>query len=389
MVMVTGGGERGCRRDSDSTRRDFLRAGGLGGLALALHGAGFAATSLRDDRAVILLMLVGGPSQLDSFDPKPDAPAEIRGPFRSIATSVPGIRLCEHLPLLARRLDRVAIVRTLHHDAAPIHETGLQLVQTGRVFGPGEEHPHVGSRAAQRLGPRGCVPAFVAVPGPMGLTGANIPLGQTAGPLGRAFDPVFARGESTGPGPLHAALDLDAEPVAIRDAYGRTPFGASCLQARRLVEAGARMVAVNMFETVFGSVSWDCHGWAPFSTLDDYATTVLPTFDRAYAALLDDLDRLGRLGSTLVVATGEFGRTPRLNEAGGRDHWPSVWSALLAGGGVRGGRTIGASDAHAAEPADRPVAPAELVATLAHGLGLPPEDDTRMVDARPIAEAFA
>ena len=140
----------------------------------------------------------------------------------------------------------------------------------------------------------------------------------------------------------------------MRDAYGADTFGQSCLLARRLVEAGVRVVTVNMFETVFNRVTWDCHGTRPFSTLDDYAREVLPTFDRAVSALLDDLDGRGLLDTTLVVATGEFGRTPRLNAAGGRDHWPGVWSGPWPAAGSGGGQVIGASDAHASAPPTGP-----------------------------------
>ena len=164
------------------------------------------------------------------------------------------------------------------------------------------------------------------------------------------------------------------------------------------MESGVRLVTVNMFETVFNRVTWDCHGSRPFSTLDDYASTLLPTFDVALSALLDDLDRRGLLESTLVVATGEFGRTPRLNAAGGRDHWPGVWSAVLAGGGTRGGTVIGASDPQGGEPVDRPVAPAELVATMYRSLRIDPALEIASADGepfalvegtRPISEAFA
>ncbi len=149
-------------------------------------------------------------------------------------------------------------------------------------------------------------------------------------------------------------------------------------------------MTVNMFTTVFNNVTWDCHGRQPFSSLDDYATEVLPTFDRAFSALIDDLESRGLLDSTLVVATGEFGRTPKLNRSGGRDHWPACWSALLAGGGVRGGQVIGASDRHAAEPIDRPITPAALVATMAESLGIPVDHSTTdlAVTESPIHDAF-
>ena len=162
----------------------------------------------------------------------------------------------------------------------------------------------------------------------------------------------------------------EREPSATPTA-GRHSARAACWPAR-LVESGVRVVTVNMFETVFDRVTWDCHGASPFSTFDDYASEVLPTFDRAFAALLDDLERSGRLDSTLVVAAGEFGRTPRINASGGRDHWPGVWSVALAGGGVRGGQVVGSSDHHAAEPADRPVT-----------LPGPPRDDLSQPGHRP------
>jgi uncharacterized protein (DUF1501 family) len=160
--------------------------------------------------------------------------------------------------------------------------------------------------------------------------------------------------------------------------------------ARRLVEGGVRVVTVNMFETVFKRVTWDCHGSSPFSTLDDYARELLPTFDQAFAALIDDLERRGRLESTLVIAAGEFGRTPRINAAGGRDHWPGVWSVALAGGGVRGGQVVGASDEDAAAPADRPITPQDLLATIYHSLGI---DGTQYLtgpnhESYPLVEGF-
>jgi uncharacterized protein (DUF1501 family) len=194
------------------------------------------------------------------------------------------------------------------------------------------------------------------------------------------------------------ALDLAAEPDIVRARYGWNTFGQSCLLVRRLVERGVRLVTVNMFDTVFGQTTWDCHanGGDLSSTLDDYKTTLCPMFDMAYAALLDDLESMGLLDSTLVVSMGEFGRTPVLNHRGGRDHWPGVWSMLMAGGGVRGGQVIGASDRHAAEPVDRPIHASEIPATIYHALGLDlstrlPAADGRLlliVHASPVAELF-
>jgi hypothetical protein len=409
------------------TRRTFLQVGaGVGSLGvsgLTLSGRAHAAISDRTgDRAVIVLMLVGGPSQLETWDPKPEAPVEIRGPLRSIATSVPGVRINEHLPKLARRMDRITLIRSVHHDDAPIHEAGFQLLQTGRVGRPGEEAPHAGSLAARLLGASGGMPPFVVLPGPVGNTGVGISHGQGAGPLGPSFEPFVLDDDPSSPrfdpgaardrarrflqtttgrpagGPrAHPAFDLAGERDTLRDTYGRNPFGQSCLLARRLVESGARMVTVNMVPTVFHRVSWDCHGSRPFSTLDDYRRELLPALDAAFSALIDDLDRRGRLESTLVVAAGEFGRTPRINASGGRDHWPGVWSVALAGGGTRGGQVIGASDASASAPVDRPVTLPELHATILGGLGLDPSGTIELADgsclplaggARAIAEAF-
>jgi hypothetical protein len=326
---------------------------------------------------VILLLLVGGPSQLETFDPKPDAPEGIRGPFRSIATRIPGIRVSEHLPRIAARMDRVALVRSVHHDAAPIHETGFQLLQTGRLCQAGVEYPQFGSVVARIKGGWRQVPPSVILPGPITSTGVDIPRGQSAGCLGPHFDPVFLSSYS-------AALRVAGESGAVREAYGRSPFGLSCLEARRQVDGGVRVVTVNMFETVFGRVSWDGHGAAPFSTFDEYARELLPTFDRAFTALLDDLERSGRLDSTLVVAAGEFGRTPRINGSGGRDHWPGVWTVALAGGGVRGGQVVGSSDRHAAAPADRPVSLPDLLATIYHCLGIDARTHVTTSDGRSI-----
>lgn len=360
-------------------------------MALSCPKLSRAGGEVAGEKALILLMLVGGPSQLETWDPKPEAPAEVRGPFGSIATAVPGVRISEHLPRIARRMDRLTLIRSMHHDAAPIHETGHQLLQTGRLCRPGEEFPHIGSVVAQLSAPRRDVPPFVVVPGPIGHTGVNVSHGQSAANLGRAFEPIHLREGSE-------AFNLPAESDAVRAAYGPTRFGQHCWMARRLVESGTRVVVVNMFESVFNQASWDCHGTGAFSTLDDYAAEVLPTLDQAFSALLDDLRQRGLLDSTLVVATGEFGRTPRINAAGGRDHWPGVWSAVLAGGGTQGGQVIGASDRLGSSPADRPVRPEELVATMYRGLGI---DAGRAVDlgrgealalvpgAEPIAEAFA
>lgn len=441
------------------TRRDFLHAGSLPllGLGLPALRAMEARGAVARDRDVncILLFLVGGPSQLDTWDMKPDAPEEIRGPFRPIATKIPGVQISEIFPKLAARMDRVALVRSVYHTAAAVHDTGHQMMQTGRLFTGGIEHPHYGSVVAKLKGPRGDTPPDVLLPKPIGATGGNMPHGHSAGYLGKTFDPFVLnadpndkafkvpdllppdyvtavreerrktlRGaidgavgafESSADARLldanfagafrlmasptaREAFDLKAEPEAVRDRYGRTRFGQSCLLARRLVERGVRFVTVNMFETVFNETTWDIHGSAPFSPIECYKNEVGPNFDTAYSALLDDLSGRGLLSNTMVLAFGEFGRTPKINPAGGRDHHPACWSTLFAGGPIQGGRVVGASDETGHSPKDRPVNPAEIAATVFHGLGIrldtelpgPQGRPLRIVDhgVEPIGELF-
>ncbi|GMU25068.1 MAG: hypothetical protein AMXMBFR13_51390 [Phycisphaerae bacterium] len=414
------------------TRRDFLHAGSIAaaGLAVAPQVVRQASAGVPRDaqRSCIFLFLVGGPSHIDTFDPKPDAPAEIRGPYRPIRTNVRGIQISELLPRTARQADKYAIVRSMQHTAPAVHDTGHQMLQTGHLFGSGLAYPHVGCVYGMLKGSRSGLPAHLLLPRPIGHTGGRMPHGQDAGFLGRAHDPFVLNADPADPdlvvpglsgvfttrlnpqkkgyerhGPIartiahidsagqaenhgpenyrqarrlmaahqaRDAFDLSREPHALRDAYGRNRFGQSCLLARRLIERGVRFVTVNMFETVFNEVTWDIHGSAPFGTIECYRESVGPMFDHAYSMLLEDLHARGLLQDTLVVATGEFGRTPRINPAGGRDHWPQCWSMLFAGGGVKGGQVIGASDAQGAFPKDRPTQPAEAVASIYHGLGI-------------------
>lgn len=438
--MLSFESNRGVRFCDGLSRRDFLRAGAVSagsvGLSLADLGKLKAAGDSRlQDTNCILLFLVGGPSHIDTFDPKPNAPENVRGPFRTIRTSAPGMSLCEHLPGMAAIADRFALVRSVQHTAAPIHETGHQLMQTGRLFHGDVEQPHYGAVVSARQGARRGMPPFVVLPGPLGNTGVSISHGQGAGYLGADHKPVYCLADvearsGLDPARLRSrrslidavddaqrihdgadhdpafnllfaretrrAFDVAAEPDSLRESYGHNTFGQSCLLARRLVEHGVRLVTVNMFDTVFNKITWDCHadaGALPV-TLDDYRRTLCPMFDRAYTSLLDDLHQRGMLGHTLVVAMGEFGRTPQLNAQGGRDHWPGVWSILFAGGGVRGGQVVGASDRNGAEPRDRPVTPAEVAATVYHALGIDPatrlpRQTTPLVDARPIGELFS
>jgi hypothetical protein len=350
------------------TRREFLRAGTVASLGCTLPAVTAALPGrARRERDVnfILLFLVGGPSHIDTWDPKPDAPQDIRGPFNPICTSVPGMQISELFPRMARQADKYSLIRSVHHTAAAIHETGQQLLQTGRLISAELEYPHLGSSLGYLKGARGNLPAHVLTPFPMGRTGANLPHGQGAGFLGRRDDPLIV--DPSAPGRDHL---LDGEPQRVRDFYGRTEFGQSCLLALRLIETGVRFVTVNMFATVFDEITWDMHGSRPFSDLTDLEALVAPNFDQAFSALLEDLSVRGLLDSTVVTAMGEFGRTPRINPAGGRDHHPGVWTILMGGGPIKGGRIVGASDKWGHAPASRPVTPAEVAATIYEAAGI-------------------
>src|SRR5262245_53764119 len=335
------------------SRRDFLRTSAATAAGLSVTPA-FAKTR---DVNCILLMLVGGPSQLDTWDPKPDAPSDIRGPFRPIPTRIPGVQFTELFPKMAAAADQFAIVRSMHHDAAPIHETGHQLLQTGRLAENGREPPHFGAMVSSAKASRRGMPANVVLPGPIGFTGVNIGHGQTAGELGFVHEPV--------------AVPFGIEDDPLRTRYGGTEFGDNCLRAARLIERGSRFVTVNMFTTVYDNITWDCHAarGSLRAELSDYPA-LAAEFDAAYTALIDDLRQRGLLDTTLVLATGEFGRTPYLNRDGGRDHWAGVWSMLLAGAGVRGGTVVGSSDHLGGEPEDHPVGPDWLAHSIRHTLGL-------------------
>jgi hypothetical protein len=412
------------------TRRDFLHAGALSTLGLTLPGFLTArAPGAAPDKDVncIMLFLLGGPSQIDTWDPKPDAPEEVRGPFKTIATRVPGIRLAEIFPKMARHADKYSLIRSVYHTATAVHDTGHQMMQTGRLFTGGIEHPHIGCTLGYLKGGRGEVPPHVLLPRPMGRTGGNMPHGQSAGYLGKPYDPFVLNADPSAKdfkvpdllppdyissvrasrrqkmraaveGELAAfekspaarqlddnfdlayrlmssrqareAFALEQEPETTRDRYGRTRFGQSCLLARRLIERGVRFVTVNMFETVFDEITWDIHGSRPFTDIAEMARLVAPDFDQAYSTLLEDLHDRGLLSSTIVTAMGEFGRTPKVNPAGGRDHHPGVWAILIGGGPIRGGRVVGESDALGYIPKTRPVTPGEVAATIYQGLGL-------------------
>lgn len=424
---------RGTAKTCDGvTRRDFLQVGSLGALGFGLSDlfalkAQAAVEKGHDERSVIMIFNLGAPSQLDTWDMKPDAPAEIRGPFKPISTAAPDIQISEIFPLHAKLADKFSLVRSCYHTAAGVHDTGHQMMQTGRLFTGGVNTPHAGCATSYLLGRRTDLPAHILLPEPMGNTGGGLSHGQDAGFLGKAYDPFVLATDPSKPnfkvpdllpppqigearlerrrklrevveGSLkrfeanedaklldsnfeaafrmmtssqaRSAFDLTKEPQKARERYGVNRFGQCCLLARRLIEAGVRFVTVNTFLTVFNELSWDIHGSLPFISVEQMRKEVAPMYDQAYSALIEDLVGRGMLENTLVCNLQEFGRTPRINPAGGRDHWPQCWTIYFAGGGVKGGRVVGRSDPIGAVPVERPVEPAEVVATIFHSLGL-------------------
>jgi len=363
---------------------------------------------------------------MDTFDPKPDAAAEIRGPFKPIATSAPDIMLTEILPGHARLAEHMSVVRSCYHTAAAVHDSGHQMMQTGRIFSGGINTPHAGCATEFLRGRRTDLPAHVILPEAMGRTGGNLPHGQDAGFLGKSYDPFVLNADpskdqfqvpdllppkTVGEARLdrrrrlrdvvegtlagldqkddaqllnnnfeaafrlmtspqaRTAFDLAQEPRKVRERYGLNRFGQCCLLARRLIEAGVRFVTVNTFLTVFDEITWDIHGSKPFTSIEGMKDIVAPMYDQAYSALIEDLLQRGMLDDTLVCNLAEFGRTPRINPAGGRDHWPQCFTTYFAGGGVQGGRVVGRSDDNGAFPAERAVEPAEVIGTIFHSLG--------------------
>jgi hypothetical protein len=315
------------------------------------------------------------------------------------------------------------------------------MMQTGRLFQGGIEYPHIGCVLAKLRGPKGDVPPHVLMPHPIGNTGGNMPHGQTAGFLGKTFDPFVLNADPSDPNfkvpdllppdylsalrvdrrrnwremidrtvskfetsqdarlldatfhqaytlmssqKAREAFELAKEPEDTRRRYGQNRFGQSCLLARRLIEAGVRFVTVNMFETVFDEITWDIHGSKPFSPISCYRDLVGPMFDNAFSSLVEDLQNRRMLDNTMIVAMGEFGRTPKVNPAGGRDHWPQCWSIVMAGGGIKGGQAVGASDEIGAMPKDRPTTPAQIAATIYKTLGVPLELELPGAQSRPI-----
>ncbi len=413
------------------SRRDFLTVGALSAIGLSLPQYLQAKEHLKvrpgtENRACIMIFNLGGPSHVDLWDMKPDAPREIRGPFKPIRTKSEAIDISELLPLHAKIADKFSIVRSCHHDGAAVHDAGWQMMQTGRRFTGGIHTPHAGAVTSYLKGRKSDLPPFIVLPQLMGRGGGNLPNGQAGGFLGKAYDPFalmanpakknFKVPDLLPPDKIgenrierrkrlrqivdettkkfeasedvrlldenfqaafrlmtskkaREAFDLSKEPQKVRERYGMTRFGQCCLLARRLIESGVRFITINTFLTVFDEITWDIHGSKPFTSIKGMKEIVCPMYDKAYSALIEDLDQRGLLGDTLVTNLSEFGRTPKVNPAGGRDHWPQCFSAYFAGGGIKGGRVVGKSDPIGGFPAERPTNPGDIVATIFHSLG--------------------
>jgi hypothetical protein len=436
--------------DTAMTRRCLLRIGGLGWLGLSLPdllraeavGTRTPERAGASIRSCILIFYYGGPSHLDTWDMKPDAPREVRGEFQSIASNVPGIRVSEHLPRSARVVDRLAIVRSIHHPMTN-HNAAAFATLTGRTPARGDlellsdnanDPPCLGSALSHGLPERRGVPTFVALPHVM-YNVVQLP-GQDAGFLGSSHNPFQVThdpnardihlGELELPGDisldrlehraallrvvddqlrrhsaqapassrdvylekalqitrssvLRRAFHLDEEDPRLRDRYGRTKHGQSLVLARRLIERGVRFVTVYDHQRNGQLANWDAHE----NVFPRHKNDLLPPADQALAALIDDLSQRGLLDSTLVLAMGEFGRTPKINKTAGRDHWPFCFTAVLAGGGIRGGLIHGASDQLGAYPDRDGVTPADLAATLFWRFGLDPAAEIRDRTGRP------
>jgi hypothetical protein len=422
------------------SRRDALRVGGLTALGLGLPDLlrlrRLSAAPVAEDKSArrcVVVWLDGGPSHLETFDPKPEAPQEVRGPLESISTAVSGITLTECLPGVATRMQQVAVIRSMTSPLGE-HNFGTHYLMTGYKPTPVLEYPAFSSVAAHLRPQMGALPAHIAVPtfrvGGAGLTGgAFLPAAAHPFPVGgdpakpefrvndlspfqgisvdrldrrREFlsrldgfresaestslptlDPEFDQAfELTTSKAAREAFQLDDEPAAVRNRYGRRTIGQSCLLARRLLERDVPIVTVNQR-------GWDTHENLYTRLKEGYTGAkvpvgLIPTLDQGVCALMDDLEERGLLEETLIVVMGEFGRTPKLNTRGGRDHWPRVFSVMLAGGGVRGGQVIGSSDSVGESPADSPVTPSDLAATIYTLLGIDPTLELKTPDNRPV-----
>jgi hypothetical protein len=417
------------------SRRDILQAGGIGLLNLTLPGllraaersAALGVTPRAD--ACILLFLNGGPSHLDMWDMKPEAPREIRGEFKPIATSLPGVQFGEHLPKMSRWMHEMTLVRSMHHGVNNAHAAAVYCGLTGHDRGENgggakpTDYPAIGSVVGMMRPPRDAVVPFVSMPyvTAEGKGGPPQP-GFFGGWLGRTYDPLFVLRDPNAPGfgmpelsldaalagdrmatrrrlnhvlddgspylrearplqdmtgfqakafdlltspAMQRAFQLDKEPLPVREAYGRNIYGQSTLLARRLIEAGSRVACISWAPDA--NATWDTHG-GNFAKLKN---ELLPQLDAAVSSLLGDLQGRGMLERTLVAVMGEFGRSPKVNPGAGRDHWNFCYSLVLAGGGIKKGYVHGASDKIGALPSSNPVTPADLIGTLYHCLGIP------------------
>jgi uncharacterized protein (DUF1501 family) len=419
-------------------RRDLLRVGtaGLLGTGLSLADllqlqAQAAQPEARRDVSLIIVFLKGGLSTIDTLDLKPKAPAEFRGEFNPIATNVPGIEVCEHLPRVARHLDKFSLVRSFRHHNSD-HGPADHYMLTGYFpqagfnpsLMPNNTRPAHGSIIARKLGPRGSVPPYVCLPRMHNSAGPAY-LGSSAAPFVVESDPnapnfvvpdlmpplaieaqrLSSRKELLArvdrfqqaaevranqkaqalsvfqekafdlmtSSSTKAAFDIHQERDELRDEYGRTSLGQSCLMGRRLVEAGVRCVTID-------HTNWDTHN----DNFNVLKKDLLPQLDQAMSALFRDLTDRGLLDNTLVVITGEFGRTPRINKDAGRDHWGPSCTVALGGGGIKGGLVIGASNERAERPATDPYGPEDLAATMYHLLGINPDDEFHTPEGRPV-----
>jgi Protein of unknown function (DUF1501) len=442
------------------SRRRLFQFGGIGAISLGLPQllrAGSEPARTARPKSCIFIVQYGGCSHIDSFDPKPEAPAETRGPFKSIPTAVPGVRLGEHLPRLAKLADRYALIRSMTHGNGG-HDGGMHVAMTGHSQ-PAADTPYYGAVVAKLFPTDKTVPPYVWL---QNLAGDVQPRYLTGGFLGAQYAPLrvgtdldtpaapgfrlkafdtpaevpaarlagrmelLTRVEAVGRRPhgpadlqthreramdlltgsaAREAFDLDREPPRLRDAYGRHPLGQNLLLARRLIEAGTRLVSVTAWtglppgETFRNVQTWDMHGngaglGSIFGNGHFGLGWALPRTDEAVAALLTDLETRGLLETTLLVMVGEFGRSPKISGEG-RDHWPACYSALVAGCGVRGGLVYGASDKAGGFVKDSPVRPEDFGASLFHALGVPPETRlapdgfTRPASAgKPVLELF-
>ncbi|MDQ3441348.1 MAG: DUF1501 domain-containing protein [Planctomycetota bacterium] len=414
------------------SRRDFLYVGLVGGLGLTLGnylGMGNVANAAIKQyaskegkaKSVIHIFLPGGLSAQESFDPKPFAPIEYRGPFQTINTKLPGEVFSDQIPKIAGIADKITVVRSMTHGEAA-HERGVHNMFTGYRPSPALQYPSMGSVVSHEFGPRNNLPPYVAIPsvanefaGSGYLSSAYGPFSLGADPSNKEFkvrdlnlaqgvddarfdrrktmletvdnhfrtleksdaldamDSFYQRAYSLiSSKQAREAFDVNAEPDAVKDEYGRNPAGMRMLMSRRLVEAGVRFVSMT-----FGS--WDHH-----ANLVGGFTGQMPPFDQALAMLIIDLERRGLLDSTLVMVTSEFGRTPKINKDNGRDHWPRVFSIVLAGGGIKKGQIYGSSDATAAEPNTDPLTVEDMATTVYNQLGIVADKELMAPGGRPI-----